>query len=490
MLQTIEDSPLHKIANPGSIAVFGASNRLTAMGTGILSSIQQTGYEGRIYPVHPTESTVLGLTAYPSVQEIPEASDLAVIVLPTRLVPEILEACGKKGIRRAIVVSGGFREVGGEGPALEERIKQIAHTYNIRFLGPNCIGAANTHGKFNATFLPCDHPPGFIGMASQSGSFITQMFDYLGRYGLNFSTGFSVGNEANIDIVECMQYLAVCPETKVIGLYIESIRRGRAFIEAAREIVLHKPIVAFYAGGTDAGRRAGLSHTGALAGEDRIYEGVFRQSGVIRALSMEELFDFCWCLGSCPIPRGRLVIVQTHSGGPGAVAADACARAGLELPALSEATKEKLREFVPHTGSMNNPVDLTFTRKNLDYFVDIPAALKDDEEADILLMYLMMPLRNIRLAMEAMGVDRKDIPGEIDRFVNEHSRQLAEMMLASEKPWVGFSYYANESPFIQKLYEAGAPVLPGPNRAANALGALARYADLRKKMVEAAEKQY
>lgn len=482
MIQTIENSPLHKIANPESIAFFGASNRYTAMGTAILSSVKQMGYEGGIYPVHPREKTILGHTAYASVLDLPETPDLAFIVLPTHLVPEVIEACGRKGIKHAVVVSGGFKEMGADGANLEEKLKTAAKAYGIRFLGPNCIGVVNTHRKLNATFLPCEHPPGFIGMASQSGSFITQMFAYLQRFGLGFSTGFSVGNEADIDIVECMQYLAACPDTKVISLYIETIRRGRAFIEAARNIVPHKPIVAYYAGGTEAGRRAGLSHTGALAGEDRVYDGVFRQSGVIRAQSIEELFDFCWCLGSCPQLQGKRVVIQTHSGGPGAVAADACARAGLDLPGLTETTREKLTNYVPRTASMKNPVDLTFSRKQMEYFIDIPSILQEDEATDALLIYLMMPRRNIELGMEEMGIAKEEIEKETEKFIDEQASRLADKMHGADKPLVGFTYYGPESRFIRRLYEAGAPVLPGPNRAAKALGALLRYKKLRSKI--------
>ncbi len=482
MIQTIEDSPLYQIANPKSIAVFGASNKFPSMGAGILASIRQMGYKGRIFPVHPKDTSIMGHPAYPSALDLPEVPDLAFIVLPARLVPDVFEACGQKGIRHAVVVSGGFKEVGEDGEALEQKLKAAAARHGIRFLGPNCIGVVNTHLKFNATFLPCEHPPGFIGMASQSGSFITQMFDYLGRHGLGFSTGFSVGNEASIDLVDCMQYLAACPNTKVIGLYVETIRRGKAFIEAARRIALEKPIVAYYAGGTEAGRRAGLSHTGALAGADRVYDGVFRQSGVLRARSIEELFDFCWCLGTCPLPKGRRVIIQTHSGGPGAVAADACARTGLELPAISPETRRQLADYVPDTGSMNNPVDLTFTKKNMDYFVEIPDILKADGNTDAFLMYLMMPDRNVRLALQHMGVAEEDLQTETDKFIDAQSSQLAEAMRQSKKPWLAFSYFSRESRFIRRLYEAGAPVLPGPNRTAAALGALCRYAELKKKL--------
>jgi acetyl-CoA synthetase (ADP-forming) len=210
-------------------------------------------------------------------------------------------------------------------------------------------------------------------MASQSGSFITQMFDYLGtRFGQGFSTGFSLGNEADIDMADCIRYLGACPHTRAIALYIESIRRGRAFIEAAREVSAIKPIVAYYVGGSETGKKACLSHTGSLAGPDRLYDGVFKQSGIIRARSVEEMFDFCYALGSCPLPKGNRAVIQTHSGGPGAAAADACGRSGIELPALSPATLEKLGSYVPHTGSVNNPVDLTFTKTRLIFSMPSP----------------------------------------------------------------------------------------------------------------------
>ena len=195
-------------------------------------------------------------------------------MLPTRLVPETLEACGKKGITQAIVVSGGFKEVGGEGIALEKKICAIADKYGIRFVGPNCIGVVNPHHRFNATYFPYQQAPGFIGMASQSGSFVTQMFDYLANSGLGYAAGISVGNEANVDLVDCLEYLGACPHTRVISLYIETIRRGRAFIDMARSIVPHKPIVAYYVGGSEGGKKATFSHTGALSGPDRLYDGV------------------------------------------------------------------------------------------------------------------------------------------------------------------------------------------------------------------------
>ncbi|MDY6852194.1 MAG: CoA-binding protein, partial [Thermodesulfobacteriota bacterium] len=368
MLKSIQDSPLYLIANPKSIAFFGASNNFANFGSVILASLRSLGYEGAVYPVHPKEDQVQGYKAYPSVLDLPEAPDLALIILPKSAVPQVMEECGQRGVKRAAIVTGGFKEVGGQGVELEKNIQQIAEKYGIRFLGPNCIGVSNPHNKLNPTPFPYTGPPGFIGLASQSGSFITQTFNYIFRLGLGFSTAFSVGNEANIDIVDCLEYLGTCPNTKVIALYIEGITRGREFMETARSIVPRKPIVALYVGGSEAGKRAGFSHTGAMAGPDSLYEGIFRQSGIIRARFMTELFDFCRVLGSLSRPKGDRVAVLTDSGGPGASAADSCGRAGLDVPRFSPETLEKLSHIVPDTGSVNNPVDLTFTKEMNHYY--------------------------------------------------------------------------------------------------------------------------
>jgi acyl-CoA synthetase (NDP forming) len=445
------------------------------MGTNQLHSLKTLGFPGPLYPIHPQEEQVLGLKAYKEVNELPEIPDLAVMVLPTSLVLETVEKCGRWGIRQAIIVSGGFRETGADGKILEERLQALARQYHIRFLGPNCLGVTNPHKKLNTTFLPYTADPGFIGFASQSGSFLTQMFDYLAILGLGFSTAISVGNEANIDLVDCLEYLALCPQTKVIGLYIEGLRRGRAFIEAARRIVPHKPIVAFYVGGSEAGKRAGLSHTGALAGPDRLYDGVFNQSGIIRAQSMTELFDFCWVLGSCPPPRGNRLVIQTHSGGPGATAADACGRAGLDLTLFSSETIEKVSPFVPHTGSLNNPVDITFSKNPLDFFDTIPKTLLADPEADGLLIYLMLPDHHVRRGFLRLGIPEDQIEDNLNQLVKTISQTIMGLPKLHRKPVIGFSYRSQIDRLIQRLQQKGFPVLPSPERAARAMAALVQY---------------
>ena len=476
-----EDHPLHLMANPQSIAFFGASDNPTSMGSNLLMSMQDIGYQGRIYPVHPKAASVMGLAAYGSVADLPEVPDLAVVVLPTRVVNLVLEECGRKGIRQVIVVSGGFREVGAQGPALEERLLEIAKDYDIRILGPNCLGVANPHHKVNTTFIPFSGKPGFIGMASQSGSIITQMFDYLSRFGIGFSTAFSVGNEANTDLVDAMEYLALCPNTRVIAMYIEGLKRGRAFVEAARKISPHKPIVAYYVGGSETGRKAGLSHTGSMAGPDRLYDGIFRQSGVIRAASLTELFDTCWLLGALPPTRGNRIAVQTHSGGPGAAAADVAGRAGLRLPDLSEATRRALSVHAPQTGSLSNPVDLTFTREMGALYKEIPEILLQDENMDMLLAYFLTPESVLRRQLLKNGITDSDTDRLAREMMETDCDNMAEVVRRSDKPVVGFTYRNLEDRSISGLIERGIPVFQGPERAVRAMAAFTRYHRSREK---------
>ena len=481
MVTSIEESPLYPIANPRSIAFFGASNNFMRMGSIMLSSVDLLGYEGMIYPVHPTEEQVGGRRAYQSVLDLPEIPDLAIIVLPTEVVCQVMEECGRKGIRHAIVVSGGFKEAGPEGAAMQRELEQIADNYGIRFLGPNCLGVANPHLKLNPTPLPAEGPPGFVGLASQSGSFITQMFNYLNRHGLGFSTALSVGNEANIDIVECMEYLGACPNTKVIALYIEGITRGREFMETARAITPHKPIVALYVGGSEAGKRAGLSHTGSLAGPDEIYDGMFRQSGIIRAHTLQELFDFCLALGTLPRPGGNRVIIQTHSGGPGAVAADSLGREGLTLPSLSAGTTRKLRTIIPKTASTNNPVDMTFSKNPMDDFYRIPDILLQEENADMLLVYFLAPDVFIERGLQNLDLPPDKIREEVQKLITQNVEAFFSLTQKYDKPIIGYTYRSLQEKLVRSLLERGVPIYQSPERAARAMAALLEYYRLRRR---------
>ncbi|MDY0044642.1 MAG: CoA-binding protein [Syntrophales bacterium] len=484
MITSINSSPLYKIVNPQSSAFFGASNNFSRMGSIMLSSVQALGYEGAIYPIHPSEKTVRGYKAFKSVMDLPEPADLAVMVLPTDIVTDAMRQCGERGIKHAIVVSGGFKESGSAGAELQKELEAVADNYGIRFLGPNCLGVANPHLKLNPTPIPAEGPPGFVGLASQSGSFITQMFNYLYRHGMGFSTALSVGNEANIDIVDCMEYLGVCPHTRVISLYIEGINRGREFIETAKAITPHKPIVALYVGGSEAGKKAGMSHTGSMAGPDEVYDGMFRQCGVMRAKTLSELFDFSFALASLPKPSGKRVIIQTNSGGPGAAAADSIGRAGFELPILSQSTIEKLRKVIPRTASTDNPVDMTFSKSPMDDFYEIPNILLQEENADMLLIYFISPAVFFERVLADSGLSADRMAEESKKFYDTHAHAFFSLVQKYKKPVIGYTYRSLQEPIVRDLLDRGVPIYKDPERAARAMAALVEYHTIKDKVSE------
>lgn len=483
---SLEENSLYYFANARSLAFFGASNRGETMGSIIFMSLMESGYRGDIYPVHPKEQSIRGLPAYPSADNLPLVPDLAVLVLPTKVVPEVLEACGRKGIRQVIIVSGGFKEIGGEGIALEEDLKRIIHKYGIRVVGPNCLGIVNTRHRINTTPMLLRSEPGSVGLVSQSGSFVAQMFEYLSHLGLAFSTAFSVGNEMDVDLVDCMEYLEVCPDTKVIALYIEGIKRGREFLQAAQRISCKKPVVAFYVGGSETGKKAAFSHTGAMSGPDELYTGMFRQCGILRAYSVTELFDYCWALARLPEPGGRGVVIQTHSGGPGASAADVCGRSGLELPALTEGTRKALAEHLPHTASMGNPVDSTFTQDPRSFFFDIPRIILEDENLDFLLIYLFLPEDAIKQRLIVAGFSEEDTEKMIADIIRSGSDAFIKVLEKTKKPVIGFTYLSIREAFIKKMIQTGMPVFQDPARAVAAIGAVVDYYEFKNRMLREA----
>ncbi len=482
MSSPIENHRLYPLTTPASLAFFGASNNYSSMGTIILRALLDYGYQGEVYPVHLTETTVQGLKAYKHVEDLPTVPDLAVIVLPTRIVCETIEVCGKKGIRNVIIVSGGFKETGPEGAAREAELIEIADRYDIKIIGPNCLGVTNTHHRLNTTPHRYRGWPGSVGLVSQSGSFVTQMFTYLENLGIGFSTAFSIGNEANTDLVDCLEYLGACPHTRVIALYVEAIRRGREFVTIARRITPHKPIVALYIGGSETGKKAALSHTGALSGPDDLYEGIFRQSGVIRAGSLAQLFDFCMALGQLPAPAGGNVFVQTHSGGPGAVAADACGRAGFALPEPAPSTREKIAELVPATGSLKNPIDVTFTKDIVQFFSALPGALLEDPQCHSLLLYYYLPADMIRRALIRMGVPREELNAKLDEIARMMSQNVRQLIEEKKKPVVCFSYQERSETAMKMLARAGIPYYQGPEPAVASLKAMIDYGRYKKKL--------
>jgi acyl-CoA synthetase (NDP forming) len=302
------------------------------------------------------------------------------------------------------------------------------------------------------------------------------VIDWARGQGFGLSRLASLGNQVDVTETDLLAPVAEDDYTRVITLYLEGVSDGRHFLEQARKVSRIKPIVALKSGRTEEGARATFSHTGAMAGPDALYDGVFRQCGVIRADSIPELFDFCWILGNCRRPKGNRVIIQTHSGGPGAAAADACSRNGLQLPRFSEETLAKLAVLVPHTGSVNNPVDLTFSKNPMDYFADVPDALLTETAADGLLIYVLTPRQLIRRTMESMAMAPDQIATRMEKLFADQADSLAALSHKHQKPIAGFTFQSPENLFVQKLIEHGVPVFPSPERAARAMAALVSYA--------------
>ncbi|MGQ9849800.1 MAG: acetate--CoA ligase family protein [Aggregatilineaceae bacterium] len=342
---------------PHGVAVIGASRDPQKLGHGVVRNLVDYGYNGPIYPINPQATEIYNLRAYPSILEAPDPLDLAILVVPAPLVPAELELCGKRGIKAAIVISGGFREVGPEGAAREAEVVRICRQYGIRLLGPNGIGSIDTHTPLNTTFVKGTPPPGDIAFLSQSGAVCAAVIDWARGAGVGFSRLVSLGNQADINEAEMLVAIGRDEQTRVITAYIEGISDGPAFVAAA-EVARRLPIITLKAGRGAGGAKAVASHTGALAGRAEAYDAAFRRAGVLRASTMEELFDWGRAMAWQPLPRGNRVAILTNSGGPGILAVDALEAAGMQLAPLTDETKAFIRKRVPAAASVQNPVDI------------------------------------------------------------------------------------------------------------------------------------
>jgi acetate---CoA ligase (ADP-forming) len=351
---------LESLLRPRSVAVIGASRRRDSIGGAILRNLIDQGFQGPVYPVNPNAPFVQSIAAYPSIASVPGEVDLAVIVIPAEQVVEAARACGEKGVKALIVISAGFKETGEEGLKLERALVEVARQYGMRLVGPNCLGVVNTDAgvSMNATFAPVSPPPGRVAFSSQSGALGLAILDYARRLNLGISQFVSVGNKAEVSGNDLIEYWERDPGTDLILLYLESFGNPRKFTQLARRVARKKPIIAVKSGRTPGGSRAATSHTGALAGSDAAVNALFRQSGVIRTDTIEELFDTALLLSSQPVPTGPGVAILTNAGGPGIMATDACESAGLVLAKLEQKTVKALKEFLPPAASVRNPVDM------------------------------------------------------------------------------------------------------------------------------------
>jgi len=364
------------IFNAKSVAVIGASRTPGKLGYEILKNIIDANYSGKLYPVNPKADEILGLKAYKSVTEIPEPVDLAVIVIPARFVPDTVRECGKKGIRGIVVISGGFGEVGNK--ELEDDLVKAVKEYGIRMIGPNCQGINNPKIGLNASW-PMIKAPGVISIASQSGTFFATLQMWAKDDNVGVSKCAALGNKLDVDFDDLVEYYGADPDTKVIAIYMEGVRNGKRFVDAARKVTKNKPVIVLKGGRTELGARAVASHTRSLAGKDQIFDAAFIRSRIIRVQDLEELYDTAKAFATLPIPKGNRLLIVTSSGGSGILATDEASERGLDVPLPSESLVNILKEKVPDYVILRNPLDLTGNAYSELYQIVLSEALKTDE---------------------------------------------------------------------------------------------------------------
>ena len=444
---------LEAIFAPQSVAIVGASPDPSKLGHRVLRNVVDNGYRGRLFPIHPTASAVLDLPAYPSIAAVPEPIELAVVVVPPQAVLAVVEECGKRGVQGLVVITAGFKEVGGAGKDLERKLVDLVRRYRMRMVGPNCLGIIDTTTPLNASFAALMPNRGEIAFMSQSGALCTAILDWSKNEGIGFSRFVSLGNKADVDEIALLEAWGDDPQNRVILAYLEGISNGTAFVRTAREVTKRTPVIAIKSGTTQAGTRAISSHTGSLAGSEKAYEAAFRQSGILRANTMEELFDYALAFAYQPLIAGNRIAIVTNAGGPGIIATDAAEHSGLALAQLAPATIERLQHDLPPTASVFNPIDVIGDARSDRYRVGLAAALADP---------------NVDAALVLFTPQAGSEP-------EETARVIAELAAGQSKPVVtSYMGAASIGPALKLLNEHRIPNYPFPERAIAALGAMVR----------------
>ncbi|HLO33494.1 MAG TPA: bifunctional acetate--CoA ligase family protein/GNAT family N-acetyltransferase [Anaerolineales bacterium] len=447
---------LDAIFAPKSVAVIGATETVGSVGRTIVWNLISSSFGGTIYPVNPKRPSILGIKAYPSLSAVPEVVDLIVVVTPATSIPGIIKEAVDIGVKSAIIISAGFKETGPAGAELERQILEHARRGNMRIIGPNCLGVMSPLSGLNATFATTIARRGTVGFISQSGALCTAILDWSLRENVGFSSFVSVGSMLDVDWSDLIYYLGDDPHTKSIVIYMETIGNARAFLSAAREVALTKPIIVIKPGRTEGAAKAAASHTGSLTGSDEVLEVAFRRSGVLRVNSIAELFYLAEVLGKQPRPQGRRLTVLTNAGGPGVLAADALITNGGELTKLSDETMEAFNKLLPAAWSHNNPVDIIGDASPERYAKALEIAAKDPNSDGILVI----------LTPQAMTD-----PTKTAEVLEPYAQSLGKPVIAT---WMG----GNEvSPGEAILNKANIPAFPYPDTAARVFDYMAHYSE-------------
>jgi acetyl coenzyme A synthetase (ADP forming)-like protein len=445
---------LEMFSCPQAVAVIGASRDKEKLGHGVLSNLIEHDYPGRVYPINPKADEILGLKSYPSVLDVPDAIDLAIMVIPNKYVAAALEECGQKGVKGVIIISAGFREAGLEGVRMERELVAIAKRHGMRLIGPNCLGVIDTICPLDASFAAGMPPQGKIAFMSQSGALCTAILDWALAAEVGFSRFVSLGNKADVAEVDLLAAWEDDAHSKVILTYIEGLSEGREFMEVARRVTRRIPVIAVKSGSTDAGSRAVSSHTGSLAGSARAYESAFRQSGVLRAESIQHLFDCSLAFAYQPVLRGGHIAIVTNAGGPGVMATDALEREGLTLASLSRETIDFLQDNLPAAANIYNPIDVLGDAPTDRYALALEAALKDEDVSGVIVMLAPQVMTRIEETAEAVG-----------RIAARYDKPVLGCFMGEARVGAG----------IKVLNEYRVPNYPFPERAVGALRAMLDY---------------
>jgi acetyltransferase len=466
-IESMATKDLAGLFAPKSIAVVGATDREGSVGNSVFKNLLFNRFQGVVYPVNTRASHVMAVKTYPTLTSIGQPVDMAILVVPPKAVLASIEECGTLGIKNAIVVSAGFKEIGGEGVVAENKLKELAKTYGINVMGPNCLGLINTDPKvtMNASFSRRMPPPGNLAFVSQSGALCTAVLDYAAAKDIGFSKFISFGNKADVSELDLLAYLANDPLTSVILMYIEDLSDGRKFIDLARQITgegkQSKPILAIKTGRTAQGAAAAASHTGSLAGSDEVYDALFAQAGVLRVDTVEDLFDYASAFANQPIPASNRVGIVTNAGGPGIMTTDACIRYGLSVPALSTTTVAALDAALPPTASTHNPVDVIGDATHERYQVAIEATLADENVDSVIVLVTpqyMTDVTEIAVEIANAAAHQKTLPNPKPVFATLMGSSV--MQAAADM-----------------LNSAGVPTYKFPESAARSLAKMDAYRD-------------
>ena len=427
---------LDKIFNPKSVAVIGASDEEGSVGYALMKNFLDSSFEGEVYPVNIRKKEILGLKAYPTVEQLPKTVDLAIIATPAKTVPDVLEQCGRAGIKGVIIISAGFKEVGPEGKALEDKLLEIKRKYGLRIIGPNCLGIIRPSINLNATFINKMPKPGNIAFISQSGALGAAILDWAIQENIGFSNFISVGSMIDVDFGDLIDYLGTDPQTRSILMYIEGMTDARKFMSAARHFARTKPIIVVKAGKFSESAKAAASHTGSLTGEDDVYDAAFKRAGIVRVEEIADLFNCAEVLGLQPLPKGPNLVIVTNAGGPGVMATDALIARGGKLAKLSPQTMETLDSILPPYWSRGNPIDILGDAGAERYKAVLEACFKDENVDGILVIYTAQAVTDsIEVAKDIVEVYKNEkyrnktiltsfmggeAVGEANRILNEN----------------------------------------------------------------------